>query len=131
MPQLQNLVLKDRAATPVDHTFTPRNISEGVGEVVETTGVPVGESRFTISMRRSNDRYKSKLRLAVPVVVNQVVNGVSTPIVTRTAYADVAFDFSAESTEAERNNLVGMLQDSLAPAKVLVNDTVVKLQGVY
>lgn len=131
MPQLQNLVLKDRAATPVDHTFTPRNISDGVGEVVETSGVPVGESRFTISMRRSNDRYKSKLRLAVPVVVNQVVNGVTTPIVTRTAYVDVSFDFSAESTEAERNNLVGMLQDSLAPAKVLVNDTVVKLQGVY
>lgn len=131
MPQLQNLVLKDRAATPVDHTFTPRNISDGVGEVVETTGVPVGESRFTISMRRTSDRYKSKLRLAVPVVVNQVINGVTTPIVTRTAYVDVAFDFAAESTEAERNNLVGMLADSLLPAKVLVNDTVVKLQGVY
>lgn len=131
MPQLQNLVLKDRATTPVDHTFTPRNISDGVGEVVETTGVPVGESRFTISMRRTSDRYKSKLRLAVPVVVNQTINGVTTPIVARTAYVDVSFDFSAESTEAERNNLVGMLEDSLKPAKVLVNDTVVKLQGVY
>lgn len=131
MPQLQNLVLKDRAATPVDHTFTPRNISDGVGEVVETTGVPVGESRFTISMRRTTDRYKSKLRLAVPVVVNQTINGVTTPIVARTAYVDVSFDFSAGSTEAERNNLVGMLEDSLKPAKVLVNDTVVKLQGVY
>lgn len=131
MPQLQNLVLKDRATTPVDHTFTPRNISDGVGEVVETTGVPVGESRFTISMRRTTDRYKSKLRLAVPVVVNQTINGVTTPIVARTAYVDVSFDFSAESTEAERNNLVGMLEDSLKPAKVLVNDTVVKLQGVY
>lgn len=131
MPQLQNLVLKDRATTPVDHIFTPRNISDGVGEVVETTGVPVGESRFTISMRRTTDRYKSKLRLAVPVVVNQTINGVTTPIVARTAYVDVSFDFSAESTEAERNNLVGMLEDSLKPAKVLVNDTVVKLQGVY
>lgn len=131
MPQLQELVLKDRAATPVNHNFTPRNIADGVGELVETTGVPVGESRLTINMRRANTRYKGRLRIAVPVVVNQVVNGVTTPVVTRTAYVDLAVDFAAESTEAERNNLIGMLQDALTPAKVLVNDTLVKLQGVY
>jgi hypothetical protein len=131
MPQLQNVILKDRAATPKDHTFTPRNIADGVGETVETTGVPVGESRFTIGMRRVNDRYKATMKLAIPVVVNQTINGVTTPVVDRVAYADVKFDFSAKSTEQERNDIVGMLQSAFDPSKVLVNDTVVKLQGVF
>lgn len=131
MAQLQNLVLKDRAATPVNHTFVPRNIEDGVGEVVETTGVPVGESRFTISLRRSGDRYKAVAKLAVPVVANQVVNGITTPVVVRTGYAEVRFDFGATSTEEERNNIVGMIQSSLDKTQVLVNDSVVKLQGVY
>lgn len=131
MPQLQNLVLKDRAATPKDHTFTPRNIRDGVGESVETTGVPVGESRHSISLRRTADRYKVTQKLAVPVVATQTINGVSTPVVVRTSYVSVTFDFHATSSEAERNDIVGMLQSSYDPAKALVNDTVVKLQGVY
>lgn len=132
MPQLQPLVLKDRATpTAVDHTFSPRDINAGVGAVVESTGVPVGDSRYTISLRQSNGRYRATIQLNVPVVVNETINGVSTPKVVRTAYADVTFTFDRTSTEAERNNLVGMLADSLAANKVLVNDTVVKLQGVY
>lgn len=137
MPQLQNVVLKDRKATPVDHTFTPLNIQSGVASVVETTGVPVGNSKLTISLRQTSatnggtGRYKADLKLAVPVVATQVINGVSTPVVVRTAYADVTFTFDQTSSEAERNDLVGMLADSLATGKVLINDTVVKLQGVY
>lgn len=132
MPQLQTLVLRDRTTpTAVDHTFTPRDIKSGVGAVVETTGVPVGDSRFTISLRQVNNRYRAQIQLAVPVVQNEVINGITTPKAVRTAYADVTFTFDSTSTEAERNNLVGMLADALAANKVLVNDTVVKLQGVY
>lgn len=132
MPQLQPLVLKDRATpTAVDHTFSPSDISAGVGAVVESTGVPVGNSRYTISLRQSNGRYRATIQLNVPVVANEIINGVTTPKVVRTAYADVTFTFDRTSTEAERNNLVGMLADSLAANKVLVHDTVVKLQGVY
>lgn len=133
MPQLQNVVLKDRKATPVDHTFTPRDITSGVATVIETTGVPVGNSRLSLSLRQVNGsgRYRAELKLAVPVVVNETINGVVTPKVQRTSYADVAFTFDPTSSEAERNDIVGMLADALAPAKTLVNDTVVKLQGVY
>lgn len=132
MPQLQTLVLTDRATpTAVNHTFTPRDIKTGVGAVVETTGVPVGDSRYTISLRQVNNRYKAQIQLAVPVVQNETINGIVTPKAVRTAYADLTFTFDSTSTEAERNNIVGMLADSLAASKVLVNDTVVKLQGVY
>lgn len=132
MPQLQTLVLKDRTTpTPVDHTFTPRDIKSGVGAVVETSGVPVGDGRYTISLRQVNNRYKAQIQIAIPVVQNETVNGIVTPKAVRTAYADLTFTFDSTSTEQERTNIVGMLADSLGTGKVLVHDTVVKLQGVY
>lgn len=132
MPQLQNLVLTDRKATPVAHTFTPFDIKNGVGTVVEQTGVPVGNNRFTVSLRRvGNTRYKAQLQLVMPVTQNETINGIVTPKVVRTAYADLSFTFEATSSDQERKDLVGMLQSSLDTAKVLVNDTVVNLQGVY
>lgn len=133
MPQLQNAVLTDRASTPVAHTFVPRDIVSGVGTVIETTGVPVGNSRLSVSLRQTsgNGRYRADVKLSVPIVADQVVNGVTTPVVQRTAYADLSFTFDPTSTEQERNNFVGMLASSLATSCTLVNDTVVKLQGVY
>lgn len=132
MPQLQTLVLKDRTTpTPVDHTFTPRDIKSGVGAVVETSGVPVGDGRYTISLRQVNNRYKAQIQIAIPVVQNETINGIVTPKAVRTAYADLTFTFDSTSTEQERTNIVGMLADSLGAGKVLVHDTVVKLQGVY
>lgn len=132
MPQLQTLVLTDRTpTTAVDHTFQPRDIKTGVGAVVESTGVPIGDKRFTISLRQVNTRYRAQMQLAVPVVQTQTINGVSTPVVVRTAYADLTFTFDAASTEQERTDIVGMLSSALGTSKTLVNDTVVKLQGVY
>lgn len=132
MPQLQNLVLTDRATTPVNHTFTPVNIdSNQVGVVAETGTVPIGESKFTLQNKRVNGRFKVQLKLSVPVVQTQTINGVSTPVVVRTAYVDTTFTFDATSTEQERKDAVGMFQSSLDSSKTLVNDTVVKLQGVF
>ena len=133
MPALQSLVLKDRTTpTPVDHTFTPDNLASGVGTVVESTGVKLGDSKFSVSSRKTaNGRYRASLKLEIPKVENAVINGVTVPTVTRIAYATVDFSFHGESTTAERNNLVGMLADSLATSKVLVNSTVVGLEGVW
>lgn len=132
MPQLQNVVLTDRASTPVDHTFTPRDIRDGVGTTVETTGVPVGNPRLSVALRQTaNGRYKAEVRLVVPVIVNETINGVVVPKVARIGSAVATFDFEQTSSEAERNNLVGMFASAFAPSKVLINDTIVGLQGVY
>lgn len=132
MPQLQNLVLTDRAATPVAHTFVPLDIKNGVGTVIESTGVPIGDKRFSVSLSKSStNRYKAVLRMVVPTVVTETINGVTRPVIIRTAYADCTFTFDPESTEQERKDVVGQLMTALDPTKVLVNDTVVKLQGVY
>lgn len=132
MPQLQNLVLTDRASTPVAHTFVPRDIRDNVGTVVESSGIPIGDSRFTISsVRTANGKSKARAQLTVPIVQTQTINGISTPTVVRTSYVDATFTFDSTSTEEERNNVVGMFQNALDASKTLVNDAVVKLQGVY
>lgn len=132
MPSLQNAVLTDRAATPVNLTFVPRDIVNNVGTVVNSTGVPLADKRLTISLNKTTQgNYKARLQLAVPIVQDMTINGMVTPTVTRTAYADVLFTFSSTSTEQERKDVVGMIQSALAPSNILINDTAVKLQGVY
>jgi hypothetical protein len=133
MPQLQNLVLTDRTpVTPVNHTFIPRDISpDGVASVVESTGIPVGESRVTLLQKKSGSKLNGELRLAVPVVQTETINGVSRPVVVRTAYVTVKTTFDQESSEQERTNAIGMIADALGTGKALVHDTLVKLQGVY
>lgn len=135
MPQLQTLVLTDRKATPVAHTFLPRGISQpgNVGEVVESTGVPMGDPRVTVSLGKptAQGRFKPSLRYTFPVVQTATVNGISKPEIVRTAYVELNFSFDGSSSEAERNDIVGMVQDSLAVSKVLVHNTVVKLEGVF
>lgn len=131
MPQLQTLALTDRQATPVVHTFQPESINQNVGSVIENKDVPVGNPRYSLSLRKTAKAYKATLKFMVPVVATQTINGVSTPVVVRTSYVNCEFEFDKTSTEQERKDVVGMFQSSLAPGAVLVNDTVVKLQGVY
>lgn len=131
MPQLQQLVLTDRAATPVAHTFTPVDIQQNVGTVSERTGSPVADPVYSISNRRSGDNFKVTIKMSVPVVQNETINGITRPIVVRAAYVQATFTFSKDSTEEERDNVVGMFADSFGTGKALVNDTLVKLEGVY
>lgn len=132
MPQLTTLVLKDRASPAVDHSFTPRGIESGVAEVTESNGVPINSNRVTISLKRTaQGKFKPTLRYQFPVVQNLVINGITTPTVVRTAFCELNFSFDEMSTTEERNNAVGMVMDSLATTKTLINDTVVKLEGVY
>ena len=131
MPQIANLVLKDRAATPVNHTFVPRDIVGGVATLVESTGVPIGDKRLTISLTRTQaGRVKAILKGTFPVVQDQTINGITAPVVVRTAYANIEFSFDGTSTEQERKDVVGQMSDALL-ATAWTNDTLTKLQAVY
>lgn len=131
MPQLQSLVLTDRAATPVAHTLVPRDMNAGIATVVKSTGVPIGETRYSIAPRRSQQRFKVRTVLVVPVVQTETINGISTPKVVREAIVDATFNFAMSSTEQERKDAIGMFQSSLDPSKLLVNDTITKAEAVY
>lgn len=132
MPQLQNLVLTDRASTPVAHTFIPRDIVNGVGTVIESTGIPIGDNRFSVSLvKLATGRYKATLKGVFPIVQTQTINGISTPAVVRTSYCDVTFSFEETSSLQERKDVVGMMETALKPSSALVNDLVTKLESVF
>lgn len=132
MPQLQNVVLADRETTPVNHTFVPRDIVNGVATVEESTGVPIGSNTISASLRKTpSGAHKVTLKGRFPVVQTQTINGVSTPVVVRTAYTELTFSFDSTSTEQERKNVIGMTEKSLATGATLFNDLLTKLQGIY
>lgn len=132
MPQLQSLVITDRTpTTPVNLTFVPKDIVNGVGTVVNAAGVPIGEKKLSVSQKRSGSRYKGEVRLTLPVVVTETINGVSRPVVVRTAFVALTATFDETSTQQERDDAIGLMASALATGKVLVNDTLVKLENVY
>lgn len=133
MPQLQPLVLTDRADTPVDHTFTPLDIQGGVGTVVESTGTPIGDNRVTVSLGKTNaGRYKAVVKFVLPIVQEGIdASGITRPVVVRTSYVEITASFDQSSTEQERDDAIGMVESALAADSTLINDVLVKLQGVY
>lgn len=127
-----NLVINDRAATPVAHTFSPDgDDANGVHVFTEKTGVPAGYARYTAQLRFSKGKYRPTLRLAVPIVQTQTINGVSAPVVVRTAYIDFSATFDALSTTQERADAVGMFYNSLPAAQTMINDMLVNLSDIW
>lgn len=133
MPNLQNLVLQDRATTPVSHTFTPRG-KEGQdgGRVVKAGVTALADMHFTIEPRlTAGGRRKVSLAMTIPVVQTKVENGVTSYVLTRASRVSATFDFAPDSTDQEIKDLVGMFQDSLGTSKVLVNDVLIKRENVF
>lgn len=127
-----NLVINDRAATPVAHTYSPDgDDANGVHVFSEKTAVPAGNPRFTARLQYSNGRYKPQLRLAIPVVQTQTINGVSSPVVVRTAYIEFNANFDSLSTDQERKDAVGLMVNALAVSQTQINDMVVGLSDIY
>lgn len=132
MAQRTDLILTDRAETPVSHTLTPDGTdTNGVHLFSEKVGVPAGYPRFTASLRRTAEKFRASLKLAVPVVATQTINGVSAPIVVRTAYAEVNFTFDQLSSAEERSDVIGMIADALSADQDQINDLLVNLSDIY
>lgn len=131
MPAAAPIVVNDRKATPVAHTFAPRGIQPGSALFVETASVPIGEATLTIRTRISAEKYHARLTMAVPVLVTETINGVSVPKVHRVSMADVNFRFENTSTLQERQDIVGMFANALAASQTVVMKSVCELEGVW
>lgn len=131
MPQFVPVTLKDGAFA--DHTFKPRDITGGVATLVESTGVPLGDRRITISTTRTaTGKVKVLVKFALPVVENTTVNGVTRATVVRTNYAEMSFNYDAASTTDDRSTIVqhlhGFLNGNVNPmADAIIRD----LEGLY
>jgi len=113
MAQLAPVILKDYA--DVNRTFKPRDITNGVATLVESTGVPIGDNRLTATQSRTaNGRQKTAFKLTMPVVQDQTVNGVTRPTLVRTAYAELSVTTDASATTNERFTMQKLLYTLLA-----------------
>lgn len=127
-----NLVINDRAATPVAHTYTPDgDDANRVHVFSEKTSVPAGNPRFTASLRKSNGKYRPQLKLQVPVVQTQTINGVATPVVVRTAFVEVSATFDELSSDQERKDAIGLMANAMAASQTQINDMLVNLSDIY
>jgi hypothetical protein len=127
-----NIVINDRAGTPVAHTYSPDGDDKnGVHLYSEKGSVPAGNPKYSISLRQTAGRYKAAVRLAVPIVQTQTINGVSAPVVVRTSYVDLNTSFDALSTTQERADAIGLMANSLAAAQTQLNDLLVNLSDIY
>lgn len=131
MPAFAAIALTDRQPTPATHTFVPFDQANGVAELRVPGTSPIADKKLTISRRLSANRYRVKTVLSVPIVQTEVINGISRPVVVRTGYGEFTFTFADSATEQERNDLEGMLADSLGVAKTLIHGVVVGNQGIY
>lgn len=133
MPALQTLVITDRQGSPVNFTLSPDGQKDGFStvSVADASGVAISKKRLSIKRRVSGDRIRVTEKWAFPVMMTEVINGVSVPAVARTAYVDVTWNFQNTHLEAERKDVVGMVYSAHAPGKVLTEDTIIKDQDVW
>lgn len=131
MAQATSIVVNDRESTPVAHTFAPRAVSTDLALFVESASVPIGERKLSIASRKTNGKYRTRVKLENPTLVTEVVNGVNVPKVPRTAYADVTFTFDETHSLQERKNTVGMFYNALAASQTLVDASVTGLESVW
>lgn len=134
MPAIANIVLTDRAATPVDHTFTFRDkdyINPGVGLFATETGVSASEAKLTLSKRATATKRKSKLVLVVPTVVTETINGVDRIKVERYIRYNVECDADVNSTEQERQDANSMVMSALGGNSAVVDGVIVSGEGLW
>lgn len=130
MPQLSTVQVTD----PVDgvtHSFAPVDISNGVAVLEVNTGVPIGNPRLTISTSKTaQGKRKFTAKLAMPVVQDQVIGGVTRKTVVRTAYADITFSFDQTSETDERRHIRSIFTTMFNSNNIVV-DAIHDLSGFY
>lgn len=134
MPAIQNLVVTDRQTTPVNHTLTPEDVATGgigIVSVADATGAAISKKSLSFSRRKTATRIRFTEKWKFPVMVTEIINGVSIPRVARVAYVDIVFNFDENHTEQDRKDVLGMIHSAHAVGKVLIEDAIVKDQAIY
>lgn len=136
MPQRGTITINDRESTPVAHAFTPDGEDKNnVHIFTEKTGVPLSNPRLTVSVSRTGNgqagKYKPTLRLQVPITQTQTINGVSQPVIVRTAYVELSATFDGLSTEQERKNAIGLMANAMAASQSILNPVLTQLEDLW
>jgi hypothetical protein len=106
--------------TPVLRTFTPNNIDQnGVANYVEAGATPLDDLKASLSRKitADNGRIKLTYKIAWPITATETINGVASPKLLRTAYANLEITCDAASTIQERENIIEVLRNTISSTK--------------
>lgn len=132
MAARSTITINDRASTPVAHSFTPDgDDANGVHVFTEKTGIPAANRRITVGLRYTGGKYRPSIKFQLPVVQTQTVNGIDSPVVVRTAIAELNLTFADTSTDQERKDTVAFVSNSLLASQTMLNDLFVNLADIY
>lgn len=117
MPSLKPIVFTDDVAPTNSRTFTPNGISDdGTAQLINLTGTPAESATLQYGMRQAgSSRYNGKLRLAIPAVVTETINGVNVPKVDHSDFVEVRPSFSPRSTLEQRKAALRMAAELMHP----------------
>lgn len=132
MALIGSISVNDRKPTPLAHIFTRQEVTPGQATFVEPAAVPAGNRKITIRWRvGENKRRYKRVMLTAPVLVVETINGVTVPRVIRTDLIDMTIRTDENSTQQERDDLVGMFASVLNAAKVDVMATLTGEEAIW
>lgn len=118
MPQAGSIAIADGQSTPVNHTFTPKKLQDGIlAYFEEASGIPAARLNLTVSVRPpvgTGQMYRATVSFAVPAVA--VVNGIQT--VDHTNRVNMEFLVHQNSTDAEMKNLFAFAKNGLGNSQI-------------
>lgn len=129
MPAVVPVVLSNHApSSPVTYTVHPAGQpkDDGVWEWQGDNSIPAQRVRLTSKVNRitPGKRMKSEVRVVLPIVETQVINGVSQQVVVDYNYATVSMDMSAKATNASRGETAAYAASAVLPGSVVYTSVV-------
>jgi predicted GNAT family acetyltransferase len=114
-----DLILPDGQASPVNHTFVSSGVDgKGVATWLEKTSTLLaGFFRLTTSARlpsKPGDPVRYQMKLVIPTVAAETVNGVTYQKVIRSCLFDGTFVLPADSSLQERKDFVAYVGGNIA-----------------
>lgn len=127
MAQLSNIVINDGTA---DVTYVPYQIDSGnIARLRTNTDLAIASSELSVNARNGSTNRNVTLKITLPTVVSETVNGVVSPRVTRTRTVSVDLSLPKTTTSAERLAARVMLSNLLK--NTLVASVIDNNDGLY
>lgn len=127
MAQLSNIVINDGTK---DVTYVPYQIDSGnIARLRTNTDLAIASSELSVNARNGSTNRNVTLKITLPTVVDETVNGVVSPRVTRTRTVSVDLSLPKTTTSAERLAARVMLSNLLK--NTLVASVIDNNDGLY
>lgn len=122
MSLISSLTVSNGLTPPTNFVFTPKSFDKGVVTLRNLGTTLLEERKITYSARETPQAYIGDVRIALPIVVTDVINGVSVPRVDRVEGGSVNLRFTRKSTVDDRKAVRKMLIAAIDSAIGLMFD---------